>query len=295
MQKVSVLITDIDNTLYDWVDMWYQSFHTLFNQLVIESGTDPDTLEAEINAVFRTYRTLEYRFLIHELPVLRTHCPEANILKKYAHLILAHRHACESGLRLYPSVWETLVRLKETGCLLIAFTGSKAYYAAQRINVLGLDGLFDYVYSPPDPALPPAITQEETLHPASALYTLHHSIHRPLAPGRRKPDPEALLAIIQHVQATPDQVIYVGDSLTRDIIMAQQAHVTDIYAEYGRVRPTRAYEFLRRFSHWSTEDLQSEWALNPHDDIHPTYVLTQTFAEILTCFDFVPYVGSVSK
>lgn len=289
MQNVSVIITDIDNTLYDWVEMWYQSFSMLFNRLVMESGIDSATLEAEIKAIFHKHRALEHRFLIHELSTLKTHPPTQDMFKEPLPLMVAYRKACESALYPYPSVLETLKRLKDRGCLIIAFTGSRAYYAAQRVKVLGLDGLFDYVYSPQDHDLPPGITQEETCHYAAEPYILQHSIQRPLARDTGKPDPEALLTIIKHVDAQIDQVIYIGDSLTRDIIMAQHAHVTDVHAEYGRVQPTLAYEFLRRFSHWTGEDFKREGALNERNAIYPAYVLKHSLGELMTLFDFIPY------
>jgi phosphoglycolate phosphatase len=220
---------------------------------------------------------------------MKVHLPTKDIFKEPMPLMVAYRKACESALRPYPSVLETLVRLKDRGCLIIAFTGSRAYYAAQRVKILGLDGIFDYVYSPQDHNPPPGITQEETFHSAAETYILQQSIQRPLATGMGKPDPEALLAIIKHVDAQIDQVVYVGDSLTRDIVMAQHAHVTDVYAEYGRVQPTPAYEFLRRFSHWTGEDFKRERAFNKRNEIYPTYVLKHSFGELMTHFDFIPY------
>ena len=37
-QEVSVLITDLDDTLYSWFQVWFQSFNALLERLVDESG-----------------------------------------------------------------------------------------------------------------------------------------------------------------------------------------------------------------------------------------------------------------
>lgn len=70
MKQVSVAITDMDNTLYDWVEIWYRSFSAMLEHLVKESGIDQDTLEKEIRAVFQQHGTSEYAFVIEELTSL---------------------------------------------------------------------------------------------------------------------------------------------------------------------------------------------------------------------------------
>jgi phosphoglycolate phosphatase-like HAD superfamily hydrolase len=49
----------------------------------------------------------------------------------------------------------------------------------------------------------------------------------------RKPNPHVLLDICREYGRSPDEVIYVGDSLTRDVYMAKRAGVTSAWAEYG--------------------------------------------------------------
>ena len=56
-QKVTVLITDLDDTLYDWVEMWYQSFSAMLNKLVELSGVPREKLIAEIKQIHQRHKT----------------------------------------------------------------------------------------------------------------------------------------------------------------------------------------------------------------------------------------------
>ena len=44
-QKASVLITDLDNTLFDWVDIWHASFEAMLSEISKISGISIDALK----------------------------------------------------------------------------------------------------------------------------------------------------------------------------------------------------------------------------------------------------------
>jgi hypothetical protein len=44
----TVLITDLDNTLFDWVELWVRCFSTMLESIVQISGIPKDTLIPEI-------------------------------------------------------------------------------------------------------------------------------------------------------------------------------------------------------------------------------------------------------
>ncbi len=47
----SVLITDLDNTLFDWVEIWYQSFSAMLNTILKVTGIEEDKIKNEIRTV----------------------------------------------------------------------------------------------------------------------------------------------------------------------------------------------------------------------------------------------------
>ncbi|HEX8684644.1 MAG TPA: HAD hydrolase-like protein, partial [Ardenticatenaceae bacterium] len=93
----------------------------------------------------------------------------------------------------------------------------------------------------------------------------------------------------EEIGASVDQTIYIGDSLMKDVAMAQDAGVTDVYAKYGIAQHREEYELLRRVTHWTQEDVERERAIYARATVTPTHVLEESFAEVLDLFEFVPH------
>jgi hypothetical protein len=74
----------------------------------------------------------------------------------------------------------------------------------------------------------------------------------------------------------------------KDIAMAQQASVSDVWAAYGAPTERPEYELLRAVTHWSDKAVQSEKMLT-RETISPNNVLRHAFEEILPLFEFIPY------
>ena len=71
MHLKTALITDLDNTLFDWVDLWHKCFSAMLAEIIRISGLPRETLIPEIRAVHQKHGTSEYAFLIEELPSLK--------------------------------------------------------------------------------------------------------------------------------------------------------------------------------------------------------------------------------
>ena len=69
--KKTVLITDLDNTLFDWFETWYNSFNAMLESVVDISGISRETLIPEIKAIHQKHGTAEYAFLLEEIPSLK--------------------------------------------------------------------------------------------------------------------------------------------------------------------------------------------------------------------------------
>ncbi len=290
MKTIKVVITDLDNTLFDWVKIWHRPFEAMLNELVSKSGVEKDTLLDEIKAVFTEHGTSEYAFVIQELPSLIEKHPEEDLAKVYASAVDAYRKARHEVLELYPDVEETLQTLKDRGCLIVGYTESQGFYSNYRMKTLGLDRILDFLYSPPDHDLPDGLTREKVRRYTSEHYRLRRTIHRCTPEGELKPNPDILRQIIEEVGARPDEVIYVGDSLMKDVAMAQQASVISLWAKYGIAQDRPEYELLRRITHWSAEDVAKEKKLTP-DQITPSHVAERSFGELLASFDFKPFMN----
>jgi phosphoglycolate phosphatase-like HAD superfamily hydrolase len=292
-RKISVVITDLDNTLYDWFEVWSQSFNAMLNSLVAQSGVAKETLVSEIKAIHEKYGTSEYALLIQEIPSLRALHPGEDLTKVYAPAVAAYQRKRAEHLRLYPRVLETLETLKAKGCLVVGYTESQLLYTDYRIRALSLDGIVDYLYSPASHDLPPNLPPDQINFYPTDPEKLRHTVHRPTPKDAEKPNPDVLLSIVSDIGATKEQVVYVGDSLFKDIVMAQQAGVTDVYAAYGvSDKEGEEYQLLRRVTHWKAVAVEKE--KTEADVVSPTYTLQDSFGELLDLFDFAPFAGAAS-
>jgi FMN phosphatase YigB (HAD superfamily) len=278
--RKTVLITDCDNTLYDWVDIWYRSFAPMLDVLVAQSGVAREKLVLEIKQVHQKHRTSEYAFLIEELPCLKSLYPHDDLTIVYADAIAAFEDGRRASLRLYPTVLETLTAIKASGTLIIAYTDSMAFYSIYRIGKLGLDGVLDALYSPPDHDLPERVDPNYSKVGNGLLRTAH----RHIPPGEVKPNPRVLLDIIADLSTTSSSCVYVGDSLVKDISMANEADVASVHAKYGEAHRREEYELLKAVTHWHDAQVNQE---QQGVTAVPTCVINETFGEIMDHYEFV--------
>jgi len=279
-QTISVIVTDLDNTLFDWLDIWYRPFNAMIESLVTQSGKTRDILERDCKRVHEKYGTSEYAFLVEELQCLQEMHPGQNPRLVYSASIDAYRRERAAAMHLYPTVRETLETLKDQGCLLVGYTESMAFYSNYRVHALGLDRLLDYLYSPPDHDLPEGRTRH-----AAADAPFRRTLQRHTPRGELKPNPKLLADILRDIGARREETLYVGDNLMKDIAMAKEADITDAYAKYGGTQGRPEYGALKRVTHWPTAHVKKEEATT----IEPTYVLN-SFGEIVNLFHFERFV-----
>jgi FMN phosphatase YigB (HAD superfamily) len=284
--RVKLLVTDLDNTLWDWFQAWYSSFSAMLAKLAGLSGVPQGRLEAEMQVVHRQRHTTEYSYLLNELPSLVSATqgrPPLEIYDEAMHVLNSVR---VKTTRLYPGVREMLDELNQRGVPVVAYTESIAYWTEWRIKKTGLDGLIRVLYSSPDHDLPNGISFDDIRTLPPSAYGLSETKHREVARGIVKPNARILRSIVDDFDLDPAEVVYVGDSLMKDVAMAQQVGVHDVLAAYGIAHDREEYELLRRVSHWNQEDIEREKRLAEQPDVVPTYRLTHQYSELLELFEF---------
>jgi len=287
-RDINVLVTDLDNTLFDWFDIWYASFSSMLDEIVRISGLPVEVLEREIKAVHEKHGTSEYAFLIEELPSLAATHSSQNVMEIYAPAIEAYRQARRSRLVLYPSVRETLESIKRSGTLVIGYTESLEFYTTYRMIRLGLDGLVDFVYFPPDHSLPEGLDASQIRRYDADAYKLRLTRTRHTPKGETKPNPQLLGHILEECGADRVTTAYIGDKLDKDVRMAQAAGVLDVYAKYGDPVGDDRYELLRRVTHWRSPAVETERQAT-QEAVSPTYTLDLSFGQLLQKFEFTAF------
>lgn len=284
---VSLLVTDLDNTLWDWFHAWYTSFSAMLEKLSLLSGVPQDQLEREIRRVHQAHGTSEYSYLLNELPSLASEDDERDALDRYDEAIHVLNAQRKHSTQLYPGVLETLRTVRAQGVRVVAYTESVAYWTEWRIKHTGLDGLIDVLYSAPDHDLPVGVDLSRLRRRPPEQYGLKITRHEHVERGVLKPSERILRTILERSGCAPGDAVYVGDSLMKDIAMAQAVGVHDVHAAYGEPQARAEYELLRRVSHWTDADVTREKELMELDDIVPTHVLRSNFSEVLGMFNFV--------
>jgi phosphoglycolate phosphatase len=246
-------------------------------------------LLAEIREVHQRHQTAEYAFLIEEVPSLCAAAGDQPVTTYYEEAISEFVRVRREVLRLYPGVIEFLSELRQAGVLIVAYTESLAYYTEYRFRKLGLDNLIDFLYSPADHDLPAGLSPETLRSYPASHYKMRATRHHHTPAGELKPNPTILSQILADVGATAADAVYVGDSLFKDIFMAQQAGVLDAHAAYGVAQHTAAYELLRAVTHWPDAMVSQEQVSLTTREITPTIVLEKSLASLSEHIEFVGF------
>jgi len=282
----TALITDLDTTLFDWVDLWFNCFSAMLDCIVKISGIPKEQLVPEIAAIHRKYGTSEYSFLIEEIPSLTHMLDGRPATKVFAEAIEAYRVERRKHLNLFPTVAETLLKIKGRGTRVIGYTESMGFYSNYRARRLGLDGVLDYMFCPEDHVLPEGLSAEDLRRYPSQHYSLRYTTQKYTPKGSKKPDAVVLGAIVSELKLNKSECVYLGDSLMKDVPMAIECGIEDVWAKYGEAHKRPEYKLLQDVTHWSAEDVAREQRIKAREHVMPTHTLQNTFSEILDLFDF---------
>ncbi|WP_063700031.1 HAD family hydrolase [Pseudoalteromonas gelatinilytica] len=288
-QLKSVLITDIDNTLFDWFSIWFATFNPLLEKTSEITGVSKDILKAEIRTIHQKHGTAEYAFVLEELPSLQAiYKDKDELLRTLNPAIHASRSNRLSHLKLYKGVYDTLSELRSKRVKVIAYTESKEWYTKFRLKRLGLEYFIDTVYSPGDHKKLPISDDCRT------PIVFENTKFKQTPEGELKPNPKILLEIIKEIGADVSQCVYIGDSEIKDIDMAYDANVTSVYAKYGNIHfedRKSDYDLLREVTHWTDEDVEREKQIKENAQKHNADYEVNNFCEILELFEFERFTG----
>lgn len=238
---VSLLIVDMDNTLYDWVGY----FVPAMNSMVAKASLLLDVPEAELRRqlaeVHRHHGNTEHPFAL-----LETHA----VRHKYGHSRTdaygALREAFDAfdaektrRLALYPGVAETLGEIRSTGCIIVGHTEAISVSIQSRARFLKLERYLSCIYAPA-----PRISAHP-LQRRNARYLEVRAVDE-----IRKPNPRIIDAILNDFKISRQEALYVGDSLEKDMAMALNAGIRAAWARYGLRHDPNYWTALLEISHW---------------------------------------------
>lgn len=276
-----LLICDLDNTLYDWVGYFVSAFYAMVDEVVVATGCDREELLDDFREVHRKHHDSEHPFALLETTTIRKLFPSHSrreVAEQLDRAFHKFNTARKQNLQLYPQVHETLDILVKSGFVLVAHTESKLFAVVDRLNRLKLTKYFQRIYCRERPV---------TIHPDPEAgnrwwdeFMIQNVVE--LSHHQRKPDADVVLEICRGENVPPSNAAYVGDSITRDILMAKEAGITSIWAKYGTFVDDEKYRKLVRISHWSESDIEREGVLQKRAaTVVADHVLENGFDEIL--------------
>lgn len=232
--RFRAVVTDLDNTLYPWVDYIVPSLEAMVASLAATTGLPRVRIVQALKAVYSKYESNEYPFAIQESGIFEPY--EADF-DSFNALVLrpareAFRAAREKYLRPYPGVKETLDALRGRGLKVVGLTDAPRNAAELRLKHLRLDGHFDALYTLPGYPLPENVDpeirrKEEAGHYRSRtpVVELPHDAEKPSAAG--------LARILEDFELQGKDVVYVGDNVKKDMPVAEACRTVGVWAEYG--------------------------------------------------------------
>lgn len=268
---IKLLVTDLDNTLYDWVGFFAKAFRAMVDEAVGLLAIDRDELLDQLQAVHRRRHDSERPFSLAEtsaaLAKWPTHEARKRGLDKAFH---AFNRVRKQELALYPGVRDTLARIQAAGVPIVGHTEAAANNAAFRIESLALGQLLDQLYA--------ADSGEDDVASSVPLTAVPRDVH--------KPDPRILLDICRDYAVVPADALYVGDSIARDVGMAKQIGMHAAWAAYGTRHAAEDWATLTRVTHWTEADVKrAEAAQRAFGDAQPEIAL-ERFDALLSHYEF---------
>ncbi|MFN7131476.1 MAG: HAD family hydrolase [Myxococcales bacterium] len=233
---IRAVVTDMDNTLYSWVDYIIPSIEAMVASLCQTTGLPRIRVVQALKEVYERYESNEYPFAIQE----------SNLFKglydydfeSFDNLVIAPAREAFAAARRrylvpYRGVPGALAKLKELGVPVVALTDAPRNPAERRLLRMKLDGYFTAVYTLPAFPFPDTgIAKEIKAREEAGGVKLSCPVYE-LPRDFEKPDPRGLLRICESLGVEPKEVLVVGDSETKDVAVAQSVGAVDCWAEYG--------------------------------------------------------------
>jgi FMN phosphatase YigB (HAD superfamily) len=251
MPRFSLFIFDLDNTLYDWYSAFLPAFYEMVRVASELLSCSQEQILTELQHVHIKHHDVEHPFSLMETntvqELIAAEGPDA-LWQKLDPAFHAFNRVRKEKLQLFPHVAGTLAALQAKGSRLVAYTDSTYFSALLRVERLGLAETFAQVYCRERGKSLSRSTSPPIARPNVVEIPSHES----------KPNPRVLQDII-HKQGVPiSRVAYVGDSLSKDVLMAKRAGCFAVWAKYGVHTDREMYASLIRISHWTPEDIQRE-------------------------------------
>lgn len=300
-RATSLLVLDIDNTIFDWVVYYTNAFWAMIENVSQVVKVDADQLAVEAREVFESHGSIEYPFVIQQLPsVDKFFGDDIDRMLKLA--VNPSREifldVAKKNMAPYDGVVEGFKQLRQKfpDVPRVALTDAPRYVAMWKLNKLGLLNEFSAVYGLADPRIPTCDrTQRVKVDPKILLKHLQQSNFgftgkiRILPDEYEKPGTRGLKTVLMDFDLDEDankrhHVLWVGDNLRKDVTLGQKLGVRTAWAKYGAVKDKELLARLHKFSPMQNIHKNAALPSDSSDTPKPDIVL-ESFMDLLKVID----------
>lgn len=271
----TVLIIDLDNTVYDFVHVHAKSFRTLIHIVSKTTGISEAELKDRCRGIARKYGSLDlqdYVFdLLLELPEVSGRGQEFEEAIKN-NVRVGFDRTRRKYLRPYAGVKETLRILSSGGVQIVALSNAPfaiTYYRLAQMDIRStLSGLIAWEGAHFDDNHPNKEKRSSQLRRRVRAASASLSVVGTLTREQLKPEVWGFEMIRRHYGADA-QIFAVGDSISKDLTPAKSIGATTVWAKYGTHLDQESLATLLEITPWTT----SEVAKHSDVDVEPDHVI----------------------
>jgi FMN phosphatase YigB (HAD superfamily) len=231
MTNSKIIITDLDNTIWPWLDWAPDAYDAMVDYLSRRTGIDKDAIIASFKPHYITKESIEYAAVIQSSNSFSQRAERDSLIggARAAFGLVRKR-----GLRLYDGVEETLRAAKGRGIKLVALTDAPMVHATMRLRKLGVELIYDKLVALPNPM--------GASYPQRVQRKIENGEYEPLIESmlvpKSKPHTPLEYVLGMSKEDIADRVMMVGDS-PKDMALATRYGMTGLFAKYG-ISPNHA-------------------------------------------------------
>jgi phosphoglycolate phosphatase len=269
----TILIFDVDNTLYNFVDFFGPSFRSMVHALSKKTKLEEGIIIESARKVYQQVGTLEYQFLIQNMDIFKGR--EQQDIEALA--LLAQKvffRTRRKNLELYDGIEELMRSAKEAGCKCVCLTNAPFYQVQRRISDLKimdcLDGLVAWEGSNVD-RIEPFPERRES---ARVALKKRLSFFCTLADHERKPSSSAFSRIMSSYGPSA-KYVSLGDTASKDLEPAKKLGMMTILAKYGQRVSQNNLNTLLQVTPWTDGEIKAsmeqlmepDWVADSAEDV----------------------------
>ncbi|MFV0430116.1 MAG: HAD family hydrolase, partial [Arachnia sp.] len=209
---INLAVFDFDETLYDWIGHFVPALQAMIESAAPSLDISADELRAQLKSVHEHYGNTEHPFALLETAATRAkfgHLPRGQQWEALASAFEAFDSVRARNLKLYDDVEPAFACLRRAGIPIVGYTAATSVNISKRIKMLGLESAFDRTYASAFTGMPHP-DQDGPAGDDSPVVSLDEP----------KPSPQAIVRICADAGVVPEQALFVGDSVSNDILPA---------------------------------------------------------------------------